>query len=117
MRLVDTSVWVDHLRHGLPELAAALENGEVWIHPWVVGELACGNLQNRAQILNLLQSLPSAKVATDAEVLRLIEQHRLMGHGIGYLDAHLLASARLTHCQLWTQDRRLVALAQQLGQA
>jgi predicted nucleic acid-binding protein len=113
--LVDTSVWVEHLRHGLPRLATLLQEGEVMIHPWVIGELACGNLRNRSQVLDLLQGLPMATVASDTEVLLLIERELLMGRGIGYIDAHLLASARLSHCRLWTQDRRLAAVAQEQG--
>jgi predicted nucleic acid-binding protein len=113
--LVDTSVWVEHLRHGVPRLAALLQEGEVLIHPWVIGELACGNLRNRQQVLDLLQGLPMATVASDAEVLLLIGRDRLMGRGIGYVDAHLLASARLSHCRLWTQERRLAAMAQEQG--
>ena len=113
MILVDTSVRVEHLRHGLPRLATLLQEGEVLIHPWVIGELACGNLRNRSQVLELMQGLPAATVASDAEVLLLIERDRLMGRGIGYVDAHLLASARLSHCWLWTQDRRLAAVAQE----
>ena len=115
MILVDTSVWVEHLRHGVPRLAALLQEGEVLIHPWVIGELACGNLRNRQQVLDLLQGLPMATVASDAEVLLLIGRDRLMGRGIGYVDAHLLASARLSHCRLWTQERRLAAMAQEQG--
>jgi predicted nucleic acid-binding protein len=85
------------------------------IHPWVIGELACGNLRKRSQVLELLQGLPAVTVASDAEVLLLIERDRLMGRGIGYVDAHLLASARLSHCRLWTQDRRLAAVALEQG--
>ncbi len=117
MILIDTSVWVEHLRRGLPRLATLLQDGEVLIHPWVIGELACGNLCNRSQLLELLQGLPAATVASDAEVLLLIERDRLMGRGIGYLDALLLASARLSHCRLWTQDRRLAAVAEEQGLA
>ena len=117
MILVDTSVWVEHLRHGLPRLAMHLQEGEVLIHPCVIGELACGNLRNRHQVLELLQGLPTAAVASDAEVLLLIEGDRLMGQGIGYIDAHLLASARLSHCRLWTQDRRLAAVVLEQGVA
>ena len=117
MILVDTSVWVEHLRRGLPPLATLLQGGEVLIHPLVIGELACGNLRNRSQVLELLQGLPAATVASDAEVLLLIELDRLMGRGIGYIDAHMLASARLSHCRLWTQDRRLAAVAQEQGLA
>jgi predicted nucleic acid-binding protein len=115
--LVDTSVWVEHLRRGLPRLAVLLQEWKVLIHPWVIGELACGNLRNRAEVLELLQGLPAALVASDQEVLLLIERDQLMGRRIGYVDAHLLASAKLSHCQLWTQDRRLAALAQEGGLA
>lgn len=117
MILVDTFIWVEHLRRGLPRLVTLLQDGEVLIHPWVIGELACGNLRHRAQVLELLQGLPAATVASDAEVLHLIERDRLMGRGIGYVDAHLLASARLSHCRLWTQDRRLADVAQEQGLA
>ena len=113
MILVDTSVWVEHLRRGLPRLATLLQGGEVRIHPSVIGELACGNLRNRQQVLELLQGLPAATVASDAEVLLLIEREQLMGRGIGYIDAHLLAAARLSHCRLWTQDRRLAVVAEE----
>jgi predicted nucleic acid-binding protein len=115
--LVDTSVWVEHLRRGLPRLATLLQEGRVLIHSWVIGELACGNLRNRADVLELLQGLPAAVVASDQEVLLMIEQHQLMGRGIGYVDAHLLASTKLSHCQLWTQDRRLAVLAEERGLA
>ena len=115
MILVDTSVWVDHLRSGLPLLANLLQEGDVLIHPWVIGEIACGNLRNRNQVLNLLQGLPTAVVASDSEVLLLIERSNLMGRGIGYVDAHLLAAAKLSRSGLWTQDRRLAALAQDQG--
>lgn len=115
MILVDTSVWVEHLRLGLPRLAMHLQDGEVLIHPWVIGELACGNLRNRSQVLELLQDLPAATVASDAEVLLLIERGQLMGRGIGYVDVHLLASARLSHCRLWTQDLPLATMAQEEG--
>jgi predicted nucleic acid-binding protein len=111
--LVDTSAWVEHLRRGLPRLATLLQGGEVLIHPWVIGELACGNLRNRSQVLELLQGLPAATVASDAEVMLLIERKQLMGRGIGYIDAHLLAAARLSHCRLWTQDRRLAVVAEE----
>ena len=117
MILVDTSVWVEHLRRGLPRLATLLQEGEVLIHPCVIGELACGNLRNRQQVLELLQGLPAVTVASDAEVLQLIEREQLMGRGIGYVDTHLLASARLSHCSLWTQDRRLGDVALEEGVA
>lgn len=112
MILVDTSVWVDHLRTGDSSLAAALEEGLVVMHPFVVGELACGNLANRVEVLTLLENLAKAPVATDAEVLAFIEARSLMGRGIGYVDAHLLASAALAaDTQLWSRDRRVVAVA------
>lgn len=117
MILVDTSVWVDHLRAGLPRLATLLQEGQVLIHPWVIGEIACGHLRNRNQVLELLQGLPTATVASDKEVLSLIERDQLMGRGIGYVDAHLLASARMSHCRLWSRDRRLAALAEEQGLA
>ena len=117
MILVDTSVWVEHLRRGLPRLATLLQEGKVLIHSWVIGELACGNLRNRADVLELLQGLPAAVVASDQEVLLMIKQNQLMGRGIGYVDAHMLASAKLSHCQLWTQDRRLAVLTEERGLA
>jgi len=113
--LVDTSVWVDHLRCGLPRLASLLQDGEVLIHPWVIGEIACGHLRDRRPVLELLQGLPAALVASDLEVLLLIESAQLMGRGFGYVDAHLLASAMLSRCGLWTQDRRLAVLARGQG--
>lgn len=117
MILVDTSVWLDHLRSGVPLLANLLQEGEVLIHPWVIGEIACGNLRNRQQVLDLLLGLPTALVASDSEVLLLIERGNLMGRGIGYVDAHLLAAAKLSRCGLWTQDRRLAVVAQEQGLA
>ena len=111
MILVDTSVWMDHLRRGVPRLVALLQEDAALIHPFVIGELACGNLRNRRQVLDLLHGLPAAKVASDSEVLMMIERHQLMGRGIGYVDAHLLAAARLAGCPLWTQDRRLAEIA------
>ena len=115
MILVDTSVWVDHLRSNEPALAEALESGLVLAHPFLVGELACGNLRNRAAVMVLLRSLPAAPVATDAEALAFIEGRSLMGRGIGYIDVHLLASAALSHdTLLWTRDRRLAEIADTL---
>jgi len=116
MILVDTSVWIDHLRDGNERLAASLENAEVWTHPFVIGELACGNLANRAEVLLLLHNLPSVSLATDAEVLFYIERQQLMGRGIGYIDAHLLAATALTgSIRLWTLDRRLAAVAESVS--
>lgn len=116
MILVDTSVWVDHLRGHDPVLAALLDAGRVLGHAFVRGELACGHLQQRAEILKLLGHLPQAAVAADAEVMTLIERHRLMGTGIGYLDAHLMAATALTpDARLWTRDRCLGEAARRLG--
>jgi len=113
--LVDTSIWVEHLRTGNQELAALLEAGTVLIHPFVIGELALGNLRQREILLNALSDLPRASVATDAEVLHFIDHHALFGRGIGYIDAHLLAAARLTAgAALWTNDKRLHGVAEQL---
>jgi predicted nucleic acid-binding protein len=112
MILVDTSVWIDHLRRGTPALSAALEREEVMTHPFVIGELACGNLKNRRELLGLLAALPATAVATYDEALHLIERHRLMGRGLGWVDVHLLASVSLTEsAQLWTRDKRLLAAA------
>ncbi|MFN2441478.1 MAG: type II toxin-antitoxin system VapC family toxin [Thermoanaerobaculia bacterium] len=115
MILVDTSVWVEHLRRGLPGLADVLDQGLVLVHPFVVGELACGNLANRREILDLLAALPVAVSATDDEVMHLLEERRLTGRGIGWVDAHLLASALLSDAALWTRDRRLAETAMHLG--
>lgn len=118
MILVDTSVWVDHLRHRDAALEALLERGGVLGHAFVTGELACGSLKQRATILKLLARLPQARLAFDAEVLSFIERHGLMGAGIGYLDAHLLASTMLTpEARLWTRDRRLASAARHIGLA
>lgn len=118
MILVDTSVWVDHLQKGVPELAEALEREEVLTHPFVIGELACGTLKNRAEVLHLLAALPSAPVADHAETLVFIEDRKLMGKGLGYVDVHLLAAARLAAAaRLWTRDKRLLAVAEELALA
>lgn len=116
MLLVDTSVWIDHLHHGESALSAALHQQRVLIHPFIIGELALGNLRDRHSILNALMNLPEALVARDEEVMSLIESERLFGSGIGYVDAHLLASVRLTAgAWLWTRDRRLKSAANRLG--
>ena len=118
MILVDTSVWIDHLHSGDPELAALLQDGHVLAHPWVTGELALGHLSRRSEILGLLHNLPQAMAATDVEVLTLIDNHQLFGLGIGYVDAHLLAATMLTTgARLWTRDKRLQAAAAQRGLA
>jgi predicted nucleic acid-binding protein len=113
--LVDTSVWVDHLRSGSKVLIGMLDAGMVLAHPFVTGELALGHLRQRAVILAALLNLPQVDVATDMEVLHFIEHNALSGRGIGYVDAHLLAAVRLTAgAMLWTSDRRLGVVAAQL---
>ena len=115
MILVDTSVWIAHFRKGGSRLAELLSEALVLAHPFVVGELACGNLRNRARILSDLEALPCAVFATDEEVMRLIEDRKLWGLGIGWIDGHLLASALLSNCQLWSLDTRLVRAAAAAG--
>ena len=115
MILVDTSVWVDHLRTGNARLGAALDESLALTHPFVIGELACGNLKNRSLVLENLRELPPASPADDEEVFRLVEDRKLWGLGIGWVDAHLIAAARLTGCELWTLDRRLSAAAAEAG--
>jgi len=114
MVLVDTSVWIAHFRDGNDELATLLNDGRVLCHPLIVGELACGNLKDRAVILSFLQLLPVSIEAEHAEVLSFIENNRLMGKGIGYLDAHLIASAVLTGIPIWTLDMKLAQVADSL---
>ncbi|MDA8138932.1 MAG: type II toxin-antitoxin system VapC family toxin [Desulfobacteraceae bacterium] len=111
MVLVDTSVWVSHLREGNAQLADLLNKSEVLCHPFVVGELAGGNLKDRAVILSYLEFLPMGVLAQHEEVLSFIEDNRLMGKGLGYIDFHLLASAVLTDVPLWTLDKRLDRVA------
>ena len=115
MVLVDTSVWVAHLRDGTVGLDALLNDGQVACHSFIIGELACGNLKNRIEILSLLQALPAALHAEHEEVMQLIENHRLMGKGLGYIDMHLLAAAFLTKIPLWTLDKKLVEASIALG--
>jgi predicted nucleic acid-binding protein len=118
MILVDTSIWIDHLRRTEPDLVALLENAEVCVHPMIIGELALGSLRDRSVILSLLGDLPGIPVATHAEVLQLIESHALYGTGLSFIDAHLLAALRLsTTANLWTRDRRLETAAKRLGVA
>jgi hypothetical protein len=114
MVLVDTSVWVNHLRRGDIQLEELLLNGEVICHSFVIGELACGNINNRSEILALLQALPKAPTIDLAEYLYFIEQNHLIGTGIGFVDVHLLASAQLSGIPLWTNDKKLKETALQL---
>jgi len=115
MVLVDTAIWVLHLKKGDARLKSLLEDGEVLCHPFIIGELACGNLKNRVEILSLLQALPQAKVAGHDEIMEFIEIHDLAGTGLGYVDVHLLASALLSKAPLWTADRSLSTAAEKLG--
>jgi predicted nucleic acid-binding protein len=116
MILVDTSIWIDHLRASDERLARLLDASQVLAHPFVIGELALGNLRNRDAVLGALQDLPQVGMATESEVLRFIELKGLFGLGIGYIDAHLLAAVLLTPGSLlWTRDKRLLAASAQLG--
>lgn len=116
MILADTSVWVDHLRRGDARLMELLESSSVLMHPFIVGEIACGSLTDRQSVLELLQDLPATAVAEFGEALAFVEFHRLWGKGIGYVDAHLLAAVALTEgATLWTRDKRLLTAAQTLG--
>lgn len=118
MILADTSVWVDHLRTRDEALSTCLNEDRIVTHPFVIGELAMGNLPNRAPVLDALKQLRRTIVASDEEVLDFIERHNIAGIGIGYVDAHLLASVRLTAgSELWTRDKRLLLAAKRIGMA
>jgi predicted nucleic acid-binding protein len=117
MILADTSIWIDHLRLANPTLAGLLSKGLVVIHSFVIGELAMGSLKDRKLLVQSLSDLPAARQAEDDEVLAFVEASKIHGRGIGYLDAHLLASARLTAALLWTRDRRLSIVAKEMGLA
>jgi len=112
--LVDTSVWVDHFRKANGQLISLLELEEVAIHPFVLGELACGNLGNRTEILSLLHALPGATKVDDDEILLFIERQKLMGCGVGLIDMHLLASCCIDSNLLWTRDKRLGTISQKM---
>jgi predicted nucleic acid-binding protein len=114
MILVDTSIWIDHLRSSSVELSGLLNKSQVLVHPFVIGEVALGHLKRRQQVLDALSGLPQAEIATDPEVRLFIELADLTGKGIGYLDVHLLASAKLSGALLWTRDKRLAAAAEKL---
>ena len=115
MILIDTSVWIDHLRQRDDHLVITLLAGLVLIHPWVIGEIACGSLKDREQVLDLLRSLPLCSVALEDEVLLFVEQNKLMTRGIGYVDVHLLASTKLSGATLWTRDKRLLIIAKEMN--
>ena len=118
MILVDSSVWIDHFRLRDAELSALLDARVVVSHPFVMGELACGHLPKRDAVLTTLSRLPSAPVVAHGDVLAFVERHALMGHGIGWVDAHLLASAIVAgRVFLWSHDRRLAAAAAERGVA
>lgn len=113
--MVDTSIWVTHLRRGSQHLEELLLDTQVICHPFIVGELACGNVKNRNDFLSLLQSLPMAPTISLVELLYFIERHELMGLGIGFVDVHLLASAQLLGMPLWTADKTLKSAAIELN--
>ncbi|MCC5850445.1 MAG: VapC toxin family PIN domain ribonuclease [Verrucomicrobia bacterium] len=115
MILVDTSIWIDHFRKTSPNLVGKLKSEQVVMHDFVLGELACGNLTNRKEIIALLHALPHVNKIQDDEILLFVEQHALMGRGIGLIDIHLLASSILDRCALWTRDKRLLGIAEEMG--
>ena len=118
MILVDTSVWIEHFRVGNESLSRLLDAHQVWVHPFVIGELACDSLENRKEILSRLKCLPSVPAATHSEVLFFVERNRLAGLGIGYVDLHLLTAVALVPpARLWTRDRRLATVANNMGYA
>lgn len=117
MILVDTSVWVDHLRYGDSDLARLLQGGVAACHPFVIGELACGIIPNRDAVLALLSALPALTKAEDEEVLAFVDRHSLMGKGLGLVGIHLLASCMLENVPLWTRDKALAQTASSLGLA
>jgi predicted nucleic acid-binding protein len=114
MVLVDTSIWIDHFRVSNEALKLLLTNDSVVVHPLVIGELACGNLQNRQVTLGILDSLPKTLVASDREAYQMIESQRLFGLGLGFLDVHLLSACRLSGCQIWTKDKALYNAAEKM---
>jgi len=113
--LVDTSIWIGHLRESIPLVLNLLDDDALLAHPFVIGELACRNLKNQSHLLNDLRMLPNAQSAKDNEVLELVERRKLWGRGIGWIDMHLLASALLTGCALWTSDKLLKQVAIETG--
>ncbi len=115
MILVDTSVWVDHLRRGRTDLARLLDRGAVLTHAFIIGELACGTIRNRREVLGLLATLPRAPLAEHEQVLELLELRRLIGRGLGWVDMHLIASALLAGATLWSLDNSLALTALAVG--
>ncbi len=114
MVLVDTSVWINHFRDDNPKLRTLLQEVAVACHPFIIGELACGNLKNRKEVLTLLDTLPTSQVVNEEEFLHFMESNLLMGQGIGFVDVHLLASATLSKLPLWTEDKKLKKIADEL---
>jgi predicted nucleic acid-binding protein len=114
MVLADTSIWVEHLRNSNNSFIKLLDEGRVLIHPFIIGELACGNIRNRVEILSLLRKLPSGTVANNEEIIIFIDRNQLMGKGLGYVDVHLLASALLSNVCLWTNDKALAGVATEM---
>jgi predicted nucleic acid-binding protein len=113
--LVDTSVWVDHLRHRNARLATVLESNPVMTHPFVIGELSCGHLAQHSEVLGFLNALPTLPLAEHGEVVEFVAAHRLYGRGLGWVDMHLLAAARLAQLPIWTLDKRLAMVAGEMG--
>jgi len=114
MVLIDTSVWVTHLQKGVTELESLLLDTEVASHPFIIGELACGGIKNRKEILSLIQALQSSPVVTDEEFMYFLETNKLSNKGIGFVDVHLLASAKMSRISLWTEDKTLQKAAKRL---
>ena len=114
MILVDTSVWIDHFRRGNQLLKSTLEEGLVFCHPFIIGELACGNLGNRDEILRMMRELPQARTAENSEVMYFINDYKLYGSGLGWVDMNIIASSMLTQCRLWTLDNKLKRVALKL---
>ena len=115
MILVDTSVWIDHFHHSDEDLKELLLSNQVCIHPFILGELSCGNISNRKEVLSLLRTLRSLDLVLDEEVFLLIEDRKLFGKGLGFIDIHLLASAMIHHFPIWTRDKSLSRVARELG--
>jgi predicted nucleic acid-binding protein len=115
MVLVDTSVWINYLRQGEPGLQKLLKDGQVASHPFIIGELACGNIVNREEIISLLSSLPLLDVVEHDELLQFIKHNYLMGAGLGFVDVHLMASAVLSGIPIWTQDKKLKQVCLRFG--
>lgn len=115
MVLVDTNIWINHFQKTNHELVDLLATGSVVCHPFIVGELACGNLQNRQEILTLFEALPTVTVADSREFFAFVEMRKLAGKGLGFVDVHILASAVLAQVRLWTADKRMAGVARDLG--